>query len=120
MRRRVALVLRPALVTLAATFLGGSPACEKCKDEPQAYDFLITPDQFRPESASAGNATSYQEWHDELKAQPCAHACGQLVGQNPITVTSCSSLNADSGTTPLTIRCAWILHACDPNPGCSG
>jgi hypothetical protein len=117
---RATLVVRCTISVFAATALSSSSACQKCKDEPDAYDYPITPEQFRPGSVAAGNATSYAQWRDELASEPCAQACGQLIAAYPITVTSCSTSQPDGGSSPLVIQCAWTVHACDPNPGCSG
>jgi hypothetical protein len=115
---RASLLVWLALFVSASLLLGGSPACETCKDEPQVFDFAITPDQFHAGSVPAGDATSYEQWRDALAADPCQKSCNQLINQNPITVTACTT--SSPGSSPLVIHCAWTLHACDQNPGCSG
>ena len=122
---RIAVLRGSISVVLASIIFGGSPACEKCRDAPGMGSYGISPERFRPGSVAAGKATTYQEWYDEMAALPCADACNRLVGLDPITVTSCTTSKSDAsqsdaGPPILSVRCEWILHACDANPGCSG
>ncbi len=112
-----------AVLGLASTFLGTTPACAaKCEDIPGRQGFGITPETFHAGSREAGDAQTFQEWYAHVAGEPCEQACTDLVGVEPITVSSCATTkeNDDAGVSTLSVICEYVHHSCDQNPGCGG